>query len=514
MTKRDTATGLLRRGLMTTAFAAAAVCIGLAGPAAAQNLRVGLAEDPDVLDPHQARTFVGRIVFTALCDKLVDVTPDLKFVPRLATSWEWGADGKSLTFKLRDGVKFHDGEPFNAEAVKFNIERAKTLPESRRKSEITSISSVEVVDPLTVKLVLSQPDVTVLAQLSDRSGMMLSPKAAAAAGAAAGNKPVCSGPYQFVERVQNDRIVLQRFPDHWNKAAYAFERVTYLPIPDSTVRLANLRSGDLDIIERLEATDVKTAKADANLKTASAVGLGYQGLNINLANGERAKNPLGQDKRVRQALELSIDRDAINQVVFEGQFAPGNQPFPPANPYNAKELPIQPRDVAKAKALLKEAGVTTPVAVEVTMANNPRSQAVMQVIQSMAQETGFAIKLKATEFATMLNEGTKGDFQSNQYGWSGRPDPDGNIHAFVTCKGGLNDWKYCNPEVDKLLDEARTLSDPAARKAKYTAAQMILSKDLPTIYLYHESWIWGMKKKIDGFVAHPDGMIRLDNVKG
>jgi peptide/nickel transport system substrate-binding protein len=138
----------------------------------------------------------------------------------------------------------------------------------------------------------------------------------------------------------------------------------------------------------------------------------------------------------------------------------------------------------------------------------------MQVIQSMAQETGFAIKLKATEFATMLNEGTKGDFQANQYGWSGRPDPDGNIHAFVTCKGGLNDWKYCNPEVDKLLDEARTLADPAARKARYTAVQQILSKDLPTIYLYHESWIWGMKKKIDGFVAHPDGMIRLDNVKG
>src|SRR3954468_24410373 len=137
--------------------------------ASAQALRIGLNEDPDVLDPHQARTFVGRIVFTALCDKLVDITPELQFVPRLATSWEWGADAKSLTFKLRDGVKFHDGEPFNAEAVKFNIERAKTLPESRRKSEITSIASVEVIDPLTVKLNLSQADVTVLAQLSDRA---------------------------------------------------------------------------------------------------------------------------------------------------------------------------------------------------------------------------------------------------------------------------------------------------------------------------------------------------------
>ncbi|WP_293856924.1 ABC transporter substrate-binding protein [uncultured Alsobacter sp.] len=494
--------------------AAAVLLAGFAAPAAAQSLRIGLAEDPDVLDPHQARTFVGRIVFTALCDKLIDVTPELKFVPRLATSWEWGADGKSLTFKLRDGVKFHDGEPFNAEAVKYNIERAKTLPESRRKSEITSVASVDVVDPLTVRLNLSVADVTVLAQLSDRSGMMVSPKAAAAAGANYGAKPVCSGPYKFAERVQNDRIVLERFADHWNKAAYSFDKITYLPIPDSTVRLANLRSGDLDIIERVEPTDVKIVKGDANLKSAAAVGLGFQSLNINVANGDRSKNPLGQDKRIRQAFELSLDRDAINQVVFEGQFAPGNQPFPPANPYNSKEIPIPARNVDKAKALIKEAGVATPIQVEVTMSNAPRSQAIMQVIQSMAQETGFAIKLKATEFATMLNEGTKGDFQANQYGWSGRPDPDGNIHAFVTCKGGLNDWKYCNPEVDKILDEARTLADPAARKAKYTAATQILLQDLPNIYLYHESWIWGMKKKIDGFVAHPDGMIRLENVKG
>ena len=113
----------------------------------------------------------------------------------------------------------------------------------------------------------------------------------------------------------------------------------------------------------------------------------------------------------------------------------------------------------------------------------------------------------------MLAEGTKGDFQASQYGWSGRPDPDGNIHAYVTCKGNLNDWKYCNPEVDKLLDEARTLSDTGERKKRYDAAQAILAKDLPVVVIYHESWIWGLRKKVDGFVPHPDGMIRLDGVK-
>nr|WP_188517294.1 ABC transporter substrate-binding protein [Alsobacter metallidurans] len=499
---------------LVSATALAAGLVAFAGAAQAQqSLRIGLAEDADVMDPHQARTFVGRIVFTSLCDKLVDVTPDLKFVPRLATSWEWAPDNKSLTFKLRSGVKFHDGEPFDAEAVKFNIERAQTLPESRRKSEISSVSSVEVIDPMTVKLVMKQPDVTVLAQLSDRAGMMVSPKAAKELGANLGTKPVCSGPYKFVERVQNDRIVLERFADYWNKQAFSFDKITFLPIPDSTVRLANLRSGDLDMIERLEPTDVKTAKADANLTTASAVGLGYQAININVANGDRAKTPIGQDARVRQAFELTLDREAINQVVFEGQFSPGNQYFSPKNFYYTAGVPIPARNVDKAKALLKEAGVTPPVKFEVTMSNSPRSQAVMQVIQSMAAEGGFHISLRATEFATMLNEGTKGNFAANQYGWSGRPDPDGNIHAFVTCKGNLNDWKYCNPEIDKLLDEARTLSEVNERKKRYDAAETILAKDLPIIVIYHESWIWGVKKSVTGFQPHPDGMIRLENVK-
>ncbi|PSC05493.1 ABC transporter substrate-binding protein [Alsobacter soli] len=504
------------RGLhgLARATALAAGLLGLATAAhAQQQLRIGLAEDADALDPHQARTFVGRIVFTSLCDKLVDVTPDLKFTPQLATSWEWAPDNTSLTFHLREGVKFHDGEPFNAEAAKYNIERALTLPESRRKSEISSVQSVEVVDPMTIKLVLKKPDVTVLAQLSDRAGMMVSPKAAKEMGANLASKPVCSGPYKFVERVQNDRIVLEKFQDYWNKQAYSFDKVTYLPIPDSTVRLANLRSGDLDIIERLEPTDVKTAKSDANLATASAVGLGYQAININLNNGDKAKNPLGQNALVRQAFELTLDREALNQVVFEGQFSPGNQYFSPKNFYYDAKVPIPPRDVEKAKALLKQAGVPTPVSFEVTMSNSPRSQAVMQVIQSMAQEAGFDIKLRATEFATMLDEGTKGNFQANQYGWSGRPDPDGNIYGFVTCKGNLNDWKYCNPQVDKLLDEARTVADPNERKKRYDAAEEILAKDLPIIVIYHESWIWGMKKSLQGFQPHPDGMIRLAGVK-
>jgi peptide/nickel transport system substrate-binding protein len=149
--------------------------------AAVQTLRIGLADDPDVLDPTQGRTYVGRIVFAALCDKLVDIGPELEIVPQLATEWQWADGNKALVLKLRTGVKFQDGEPLDAAAVKFNIERHLTMPGSNRKSEISAVTGVEIVDDHTVKLVLSAPFAPLLAQLTDRAGMMVSPKAARAA---------------------------------------------------------------------------------------------------------------------------------------------------------------------------------------------------------------------------------------------------------------------------------------------------------------------------------------------
>jgi peptide/nickel transport system substrate-binding protein len=481
-------------------------------PAAAADLRIGLQDDPDMLDPDQSRSFVGRIVYTSLCDKLVDITPDLEIIPQLATAWTWSEDGTELTMDLREGVTFHDGTAFDAEAVKANLERSKNLPESRRKSEVKSIESVEVTGPQQVRITLAQPDATLLAQLADRAGMMISPKAAEEAGADFAANPVCSGPFRFVERVQQDRIVLERFADYWNADAIHFDTVTFLPIPDTTVRLANLRAGDLDMLERLAATDAASVKADADLAYADAVSLGYQGITVNVGNGERANTPIGQQAKLRKAFELTLDREAINQVVFEGVFAPGNQPFPPTSPWYDKNVPIPARDVAKAKELMKEAGVES-FDVEVQVANNPVQMQMMQVVQAMAAEAGINVKLKSTEFASLLADQSSGNFEMSQVGWSGRIDPDGNIHGFLTTKGGLNDGKYSNPEVDRLLDKARTSNDLATRKASYDAASAILSEELPIIYLYHVTWIWALDNKIEGFVPYPDGMIRLENVR-
>jgi peptide/nickel transport system substrate-binding protein len=500
------------RTLVLAACVAFAAAMG--GTASAQILRIGLADDPDVLDPTLARTYVGRIVFASLCDKLVDISPELDIVPQLATSWQWTDDNKGLVMTLREGVTFQDGTPFDAEAVKFSIERHLKLPGSNRKAEISAVTGVEVIDPHTVKLVLSAPFAPLLAALSDRAGMIVSPAAVQKEGADFSNRPVCAGPFKFAERVAQDRIVLERYDGYWNKDAIHFDKIVFLPIADSTVRLANLQSGALDLIERVAATDLDAVRKDSRLKLSTITSLAYQGITININNGERAKNPLGQDPRVREALEWSIDRDALNQVVFNGEFQPGNQWDPPGNNYYLKDFPVPGRDLAKAKSLLAAAGAAHPT-IEMMVPTNPEILRAAQVLQAMAGEAGFDIKIRATEFTSSIDLSTKGDFESYLIGWSGRTDPDGNIYNFDSCKGppGLNVTHYCKPEVDAALDAARTAADPAARLAQYKIAAGHLLTDRPIIYLWHPKWLYAAAAKLSGFTPYPDGLIRPQGIE-
>lgn len=476
--------------------------------ASAQDFRIGLQEDPDVLDPHKSRTFVGRLVYTSLCDKLIDVDAALEFVPRVATDWSWNDDNTQLTFTIRDDMVFHDGEKLDAAAVAANLERARTLPDSLRKSELASVTGIEATDDTTVVLTLAQPDATLLAQLSDRAGMLLSP---ASFETDVGTNPVCSGPYKFVSRVQNDRIILEKFADHPEADDYHFDRLVFQPIPDSTVRLANLRAGDLDMLERLNPSDAATVRDDAALQFVTVAGLGYQGITINTSGEGKGDNPLGTDKRVRQALQLAIGRDIINEVVGNGLFEPAQQPFPPASPYNSEKFPLVARDVEAAKALLAEAGHER-VSFELAFGNNTTASAINELIQAMASEAGFDISLQPTEFAAMQQEMQAGNYQAAQIGWSGRVDPDGNLHGFVTCEGTLNDSNYCNEEVDRLLNEARQTPDTQARIPLYEEAQAILMDELPIIYVYHQPWPFVLSSNVEGFEAYPDGMLRLKGV--
>ena len=403
----------LKTALITAMLGAAALS---ASPGQAKDLRIALQSDADVLDPDQSRTFVGRIVYASMCDKLVDITPNLEIIPQLATSWTTSDDGTSITMQLREDVVFHDGTPFNAEAVAANIERSQTMDESRRKSELKSITSTEITGEFEIKLNLAAADATLLAQLADRAGMMVSPTAAAEAGADFGLNPVCSGAFSFTERVAQDKIVLTKFADYWNADAINFDSVTFLPIPDTTVRLANLQSGDIDMLERLAATDLTQAKGDDSIVVDSAVSLGYQGITFNINNGEKGDNPWGNDKRLRQALSHAIDREALNQVVFDGAFAPGNQSFPPTSPWYNTSLPVQPADIDKAKALLTEAGFEDGIELEVQVPNSTEPLAVMQVVQAMAAQAGIQISLTSKEFATLLSDQSAGDYTASQIG--------------------------------------------------------------------------------------------------
>ncbi len=487
-------------------------------------LKMLLWQAPTLLNPHFASGTKDQIASRIFYEPLAGWDKEGNLFPQLAAEVPSKAngglseDGKVVTWKLKQGVKWHDGKPFTADDVVFTWEYAADPATAAYTTGAYANIKVEKVDDHTVKVMFKEPTPFWADPFVGVAGMIIPKhhfgdyKGAKSREAPANLKPVGTGPYKFVERVQNDRIVLEKFKEHWEADKYNFDRIIYRAIPDTTVRLANLRSGELDMLERLAPTDVKSAKADSSLKVESIANLGYQGITINTRNGDAAKQPMGQDKRVRQALSLAIDRKVLSQVVFEGLYEPMNQPFNPGNFYLSSDFPVPERDVAKAKALLKAAG-HEKVSVELFVTNNPVDNQLGQVLQAMAQEAGIDIQIRSTEFASQLRDQQQGKFQMSRIGWSGRIDPDGNIHPFVTTGGGQNDGKYSNPEVDRLLNQARTVYDPAERKKLYDAAQKILQDELPIVYLYNQTVFFALRKNLDGFVINPDGMIRLAGLK-
>ena len=467
-----------------------------------------------MLDPTLGSSYVGRIVYASMCDKLIDIDEHLNSSRNSRRSGNT-EDPTHLVLTLRAGVTFHDGEPFDAAAVAYKINRDQTVKGSMRAGEVNAIASTEVLDPLRIRLVLKAPNTPLLSMLADRAGIMISPKAAEAAAAAGtpfGSRPVCAGPYQFESRVAQDSIVLKRFPGYWDAANYHFDRVVFRPMPNSAVRLANLQSGTVDIVEQILPSDVATVRRDARLKLMVADGLAYTGININLANGAASKTSLGQNATVRAAFEASLDRAAINQVVYDGLFSPTVQANPPSSPFFEKALVPPPRDLTRARALLRQAGVPLPVPVVMTVPNEPDIVQTAEVIQAMAGEAGFEVKLKTMEFASSLQAGYAGDFQAYLIGWSGRVDPDGNLWQLLHSKGTFNYGKWANAEADGLLDQARVESDVAARQALYAKFWTIARQDLPLIYLWTVKNVVGMKRGVAGFVQVPDGLIRLRGV--
>jgi peptide/nickel transport system substrate-binding protein len=483
----------------------------LAQAQSGEALRIGIRDDPDILDPTFSRTYVGTVVMTALCDKLFDFDAKLNIVPVLASGYQW-ADSKTLLIKLRPDVQFQNGEKLDADAVKYTLERHLSANGSFRRSEISAMDHADVVDPLTVRVVMKQAFSPFVAILTDRAGMMLPPKAAEAGGKDFGLHPVCAGPYRFVERVAQDHITLERFPGYWDAARIHYDRVTYRIIPDSSIRLANLQAGTLDMTE-IAPLDAETVKRDPKLSLVSVPSLGYGALTINTGQYPKADTPLGRDPRVRHAFELALDREALSQVVYAGMYQPNAQATSAISPLYVDEIAPPKRDVAKARALLKEAGVTTPLTVPLIVYNTPQNVQAGEVIQSMAAEAGFTVQVNAMEFGTAIAAVQRGDYAITLGGWSGLLDTDSNSWSFLHTGGALNRAIYSNPKVDELLDHARAVTDTAERRAAYTGVWQQVSRDLPIIYLWTPRNIVGLSRKIAGFIFLADGLLRLQDVR-
>ncbi len=502
---------------MRSFLLAIGLLLGLAGPALAatpadRTLRIGLREDPDILDPTLSGSYVGRIVFAGMCDKLFDYDTKLDIVPQLATGYTY-KDPTHLILHLRPGVLFQDGEKFNAAAVKYTLTRDLTMVRSLRKGQINDIKSIEVINPLTVELVLKAPDAALLAQLAGRPGIMLAPDVAAKEGKDFGLHPVCAGPFRFVKRIPEQKIVLERFKRYWDAKAIHFDKVEYIPIVNSAVRLANLQAGALDLVEYIVPTDVPAVEKDPKLRIAMDTSLGYNGITFNVGNGPESKTPIGEHARLRRAFALAIDRKALIHVVYDGLYTPIAQANPPSSQFYVPSVQPPARDIKKAKALVAATGVKTPIKVTLMVPNSPDLLQAAQVIQAMEQPAGFDVKIQAMEFASSLAAARSGHFQAYMIGWSGRADADGNMYSFLHSGYGFNYGHYDDPKVDALLDAARRAPTVAARRAIYARLWGIVAKDMPVIYLWSPKNIVGLKKTLLGFRQVPDGIIRLQGMR-
>jgi peptide/nickel transport system substrate-binding protein len=504
----------LALALVAVAGASTAGRSTTAAPAA--TLTIGLAEEPDALDPTLARTFVGRIVFLSLCEKLYDINGKLDIVPQLAARLpRVSGGGKTVTIQLRKGIRFNDGTPFNAAAVKASLDRHKGLARSARASELTPVDSVTTSGASTVVLHLSAPFAPLTSLLADRSGMIMSPQALNGSAAFA-NNPVCVAPFSFVSRTAGDRIVLRKSNFYYARSKVKLAGIVYRIINEPSAMAANLRSHDIDVADRLASTNLPAIRRDSSLRTIKAVTLGYQGLTINIGNKTGLRNPyqnvgtpLAKHRGLREALELSLDRKVINKVVFGGTVLPDCSPVSPVQKFwRDPKLKCPGRNLAKAKRLVSQSGERTPITIKLTIGTDTVAARLGQVIQAQAREAGFNIDLVPTEFTTALNRADAGQFEVFAVGFSGRVDPDGTNYGFVHTGGSLNDSGYSSARVDRLLDQARVSTSQAKRRALYNQAFGIVLQDRPLIYLWHPQNFTGVSKKVKGVRVYGDGLIR------
>ncbi|MBV9899102.1 MAG: peptide ABC transporter substrate-binding protein [Chloroflexi bacterium] len=487
------------------AAATAAPAGATSAPKRGGTLKVALNSDIIGIDPHGASAGVDRNVYTSVYNGLVAPDKNLNIVPDLAESWTT-PDPTTYVFKLRPNVKFHDGTACDATAVKQNfdwiLDPANASP---RKPEIDDVDQVSLVDPLTVKITLKSAFAPFLSIISDRAGYIVSPTARAKFGKDFTRNPVGTGPFQFAEWVKDDHATFKRFDGYFESGIPNFDQITYRPIPDLSVGLTELKTGNVDFLYSVDPKDVPDIKSTPNLVYLEGPGVGYQGLWINTAKG-----PLS-NKSLRQAVNLAVDREALLAAVYFGigQIAAG--PIPPGltNFFDSSVAYVK-RDVAAAKQKLTEGGQPNGFSMVLkSQSGSPIQDKITQLVQAQLGEIGIQVQIQTVEFGALLNAGDQGDFDALSLGWSGRIDPDGNIEPIFQTKGAFNYGKYSSQAVDDAIVKERQAADTASRKQIFLELQQTINDDDAYVFTYFPPTIFAATNTVQGFQITPDGLMRF-----
>jgi peptide/nickel transport system substrate-binding protein len=454
-------------------------------PAAADTLRIGVAEVPAALDPILDRTPAADSLLPAMCDALVALDADGRPVPALARTWTFAADAKTLTLELRDDAKFADGSPVDAAAVKASLDRARRLPQSARRAELGAVAHVEAETPTRVRIDLDRAYSPLLARLAGRAGMI------ARAAGEDGDDAVCAGPYRFAERRPDGTLVLARVEKHWDRDAYPFAQVAFVPVGEPALRLARLRAGALDLAGAIAPADAADLAGDRRFRVVRAVEPGWRAILFNLKRGRH-------DAASRAALERALDRAALVRDAGAGPLEPGDRWTAPGSRFDTA---LPPRGEPPASSAVRAFEMVVPARGE--------DIASARMLAAQAQAAGIAIRPVVLEPAAAAQRVQNGDFEAALVAWRGGPDADDGAYAHFHCRGARNDTGYCHPAVDAALDAARATPDIDARRKHYAQAMAQLRADMPAIFIHHRATLFAQSVRLSDFVPAADGALRV-----
>ncbi len=468
------------------------------------TLTVGLVSDPVTLDPAFMGSYFENFIQYNLHAPLLRMTQSLEIEPGLA-EYRF-IDDLTLELKLRPNLTFHDGTALDAEAVKFNLDRYLDPKNgSGRRTELGPVDSVTVADPLTVQIKMKRPYAPLLAALSNRAGFMVSPTAVGKMGADFATRAVGAGPFKFSSWTKNGQLVLERFDGYWRKDMPYLDKVVFRPIPDETVRLTNLRSGTVQLVDAVPPQSLSTLKSDKNIAVAQRQAIGFYAFALNV------RKPPFDDVRVRRALLMSVDPNIIHNVVYFRTGMPAYGPIPPAVTwaFDPKFKPVI-YDPEAAKKLLAEAGHPDGVSFTLTVTSAPITVRNAEIIQAQASKGGFKVEIRQIDASSNIRVLRAGDFEMNQATWSGRADPDGNMFNWFSTGGPNNFSGLKSEEITQLLVTARETLDRPARIKLYHKAQELIGQEAPMLFTHFDAIIQAGRSNLK-WTQNPDGAFQLDD---